>query len=203
MAITKSDPAARAVTGIRIALAVGGILAVIVGLLVLVWPAKTAMVVTVLVAIYAIAGGLVYAGLGIGSKTKGGWARLGHVLLGIVYIVAGVIAFMNLGATTVALAFLLGLLVGVMWIIEGIVSLSTLADASSRGWTVVFALLSIVAGILMLFAPTWGIALLYSLLGISLVVLGVIQVIRALAFGKAKKRRSGITEDTTSVSIRN
>jgi len=174
----------RSTTGIRVALAVGGILAVIIGILILAWPAKTAMVITVLVAIYAVTAGLIYTGIGIGSKTKGGWARVGHIVLGVLFVIAGIIAFLYLGATTAALAFLLGLLVGMMWIIEGIVSLSTLGDASSRGWTVFFAVLSIVAGIVLLFAPIWGIVVLFTLLGISLVVLGIIQVVRAIAFGR-------------------
>lgn len=182
--LQKSDSAQRAVTGIRIMFAIAGILAAIVGILILAWPGKTAMVITVLVAIYAITVGAVYAGLGIWSKSKGGWARVGNVVLGLVFIAAGIIAMLNLGATTLALAFLLGLIVGIMWIVQGVVSLSTLGDASSRGWTVFFALLSIVAGILMLFSSMWGIELLYWLLGISLVVLGVIQIVRAITFGK-------------------
>ena len=59
-----------AVNGIRTALGIGGVLAVIVGILILVWPGKTAMVVTVIIAIYAIAAGLVYAGLGIFTKNR-------------------------------------------------------------------------------------------------------------------------------------
>ena len=65
-----------AVNGIRTALGIGGVLAVIVGILILVWPGRTAAVVTAIIAIYAIAAGLVYAGLGIFSKAKGGWSRL-------------------------------------------------------------------------------------------------------------------------------
>ena len=74
-----------AVNGIRTALGIGGVLAVIVGILILAWPGKTAMVVTAIIAIYAIVAGLVYAGLGIFAKTKGGWARVGHIALGVLF----------------------------------------------------------------------------------------------------------------------
>ena len=70
-----------AVNGIRTALGIGGVLAVIVGILILVWPGKTAMVVAAIIAIYAIAAGLVYAGLGIFSKNKGGWVRVDGVVV--------------------------------------------------------------------------------------------------------------------------
>lgn len=169
---------------IRTALGVGGLLAVITGILILVWPGKTAMVVTAIIAIYAIASGLAYAGLGIFAKHKGGWARVGHILLGLLFIVAGVIAFTNLGATALWLAAFLGILVGIMWIIEGVVALSTLSLAPSKGWTIFFAILSIVAGVVLLFSPVFGAAVLWWLLGISAVVLGAIQIGRAFTFGK-------------------
>jgi uncharacterized membrane protein HdeD (DUF308 family) len=89
-----------------------------------VWPGKTAMVVAAIIAIYAIAAGLVYAGLGIFAAGKGGWSRIGHVPLGVLFIIAGIVAT-NLGATAAWLAAFLGILVGIMWIIEGVVSLST------------------------------------------------------------------------------
>lgn len=173
-----------AVNGIRTALGIGGILSVIAGILILVWPGQSAMVITAIVAIYAIAAGLVYAGLGIFSKTRGGWSRVGHIALGILFIIAGIVAFLNLGAATVWLAAFVGILVGILWIIEGVVSLSTLNDAASKGWTVFFAIVSLIAGIFLLFNAVTGAAILWWILGISLIVLGIIQIVRAFSFGK-------------------
>ena len=179
---TASEAEKSAVNGIRTALGIGGVLAVIVGILVLVWPGKTAAVVTAIIAIYAIAAGLVYAGLGIFSKTKGGWARVGHIVLGILFIIAGIVALLNLGQATAWLALFLGILVGIMWIVEGIVALSTLGDAASKVWSIIFAILSIIAGIILLFSPIWGAAVLWWLLGIALIVLGIINIVRAFTF---------------------
>jgi uncharacterized membrane protein HdeD (DUF308 family) len=173
-----------AVNGIRTALGIGGVLSVIIGILILAWPDKTAMVVTAIIAIYAIAAGLVYAGLGIFSKTKGGWSRVGHIALGVLFIIAGIVAFLNLGAATLWLALFIGVAVGILWIIEGVVALSTLGEASSKGWTVFFAIVSILAGIVLLFSPVWGAEVLWWLLGIALIVLGIIQIVRAFSFGK-------------------
>ena len=86
-------------------------------------------------------------------------------LLGILFIIAGIVAFLNLGAATAWLAVFLGILVGILWIVEGIVALSTLGDAASKGWTVFFAIISIIAGIVLLFSPIWGAAVLWWLLG--------------------------------------
>jgi uncharacterized membrane protein HdeD (DUF308 family) len=171
-----------AVNGIRTAFGVGGLIALIVGILILVWPAKTAAVVTAIIAIYAIAGGLVYAGLGIFSKSMGGWARIGHIILGVIFIIAGIIAFLNLGQATVWLAVFLGILVGIMWIVEGIVALTALGSANSKGWSIFFAIISIIAGIVLLFSPLWGAAVLWWLLGIALIVLGIVQIVRAFTW---------------------
>lgn len=181
---TESSVERTATNGIRTALGIGGVLSIILGILILVWPGKTAMVVAAIIAIYAIAAGLVYAGLGIFSAGKGGWARVGHIALGVLFIVAGVVAFANLGATTAWLAIFLGILVGIMWIVEGIVALSTLGSAGSKGWTIFFAIISIIAGITLLFSPLWGALVLWWLLGISAVVMGVVQLVRAFTFGK-------------------
>jgi len=170
--------------GIRTTLGISGVLALLLGILILVWPDRTAMVAVAIVAVYAIAAGLVYAGLGIFSAQKGGWARVGHIVLGVLFVIAGIVAFINLPAATAWFGVFIGVLVGIMWIIEGIVSLTTLELAASKGWTIFFAILSIVAGIVLLFAPLWGAVTLWWLLGISAIVLGVVQIIRAFTFGK-------------------
>jgi uncharacterized membrane protein HdeD (DUF308 family) len=172
-----------AVTGIRTALGIGGAIALIVGILILVWPGKTAVVVTAIVAVYAIVSGLVYAGLGIFSKTLGGWARVGHIVLGLVFIAAGIIAFANLGETTVFLAVFVGIFIGITWIVEGVVALTTLGGSGSKGWTIFFAIVSLIAGVMLLFSPLY-VAILWIFVGASLIVLGIIQIIRAFTFGK-------------------
>lgn len=182
--ITDTDFGARATDTLRAAFGISGILALLAGVAILVWPGKTAVVVAGIVAIYAIATGLAYAALGLFSRTRGGWARVGHVVLGLIFIVAGVVAFANLTATAVWLAAFLGILVGILWIMEGVVSLSTLGASSSRGWTILFAVLSIIAGIILLLAPVLFSAVLWLLIGIGAVVLGIVNIVRAFTFGR-------------------
>lgn len=173
-----------AISGIRIALGIAGALAIIAGLLILFQPARAAFVVTAILGVYAIAAGLVYAGLGIFASGKTGWARVGHIVLGVLLIVAGIVAFANLAATTALLAVFVAVFVGIGWIIEGVVSLSTLGDQKSKVWTVVFAIISIVAGVYLLFTPLVGAIVLLWVLGIVLLVMGVLNLVRAFSFGK-------------------
>ena len=51
-------------TGARAARGFGGVLAVVIGILILLWPERTASVATALIAVYAIGAGVVYAAVG-------------------------------------------------------------------------------------------------------------------------------------------
>ena len=172
-----------AVTAVRTALGISGVLSLIVGILILVWPGRTAEVAVGIIAVYVIIAGLVYAGLGVFSRSLGGWARVGHIVLGVLFVIAGIVAFANLAAATAWFAVFLGLLIGILWIVEGIVSLTTLGGTPSKGWTIFFAIISIIAGIVLLFSPLY-VAILWLFIGIALIVLGIFQIVRAFTFGK-------------------
>lgn len=168
----------------RVALGIGGLLALVVGVLILVWPDKSAMAVTALIAAYAFIAGIVYIGLGIFATGKGGWVRTGYIALGAVFVIGGIITFANLQATTLWLTILVGILVGILWIVEGIAALMSLRNKQRKAWTIVFAVLSLVAGVVLLFSPLF-IATIWWLLGGLLAILGVIQIVRAFRYGKA------------------
>lgn len=183
---TESSAEKSAINGVRTALGIGGVLAILAGLFIIFQPANAAFFVTVIIAIYAIVAGLVYAGLGIFTRDKGGWARVGHIALGVLFIIAGIVALANLQQTTAWLAVFIAILVGILWIVEGIVSLSTLGDARSKVWSIIFAIVSIIAGLYLLFNAFLGAAVLWWLLGIALVVLGIINIVRAFTFGRGE-----------------
>lgn len=170
--------------GIRTALGIGGLVSLVVGILILAWPSKTAMVVAGIIAVYAAIAGVVNLAIGIFSRRLGRWPRVGYSLLGLAFLIAAALAFANLGATAAGLAILLGILVGIVWIIEGIVGLTMVGDAPSKMWTILYAIVSIVAGIAVLSWPLWGAAVLWLLLGLSLAILGVVQLVRAFRFGR-------------------
>lgn len=182
---------------VRISLAVSGALALIAGIVLLVWPVKSAVIVTGIFASYLIIGGLVYAGLGIFSSSKGGWTRIGHIVLGLFYVVAGAIAFANLGAAAATLAVVVVVFIGISWVFDGVVSLTLLGSDGSRVWTFLYAVLSIFAGIYVLFNVLAAGIVLWIFLGIALVVLGVVQIVRAITLGRdAKAVSSALRGDT-------
>lgn len=172
----------------RIVLLIVGILALLTGIAILGWPEKVAQLMVGVIAAYLIFAGLTYLGLGLFARSKGGWARAGHLLLGLLYIAAGGFLFFNLATATLGLATLLAIIVGVLWIIDGLISLSLLGPARSRAWTLIYAILSILGGIAVLLAPLFAALLLWWIFGITLVLLGIVQIVRALVIGRVLRR---------------
>ena len=174
--------------GLRTAILISSIVAIVFGLVMLIWPVKSAFAVTILIAIYAIAAGLLQLASGITSKGLTGWTRAGLILLGILFLASGVVAFFNLGASTLLLAVMVTTFIGISWIFEGVVSLTSLrigspavpgSDRAHKGWTIFFAIVSILAGAFVIFSPVLSAVWMWLFLGVSLVVTGIIGIFRA------------------------
>ena len=61
---------------VRGAIGVSGAVSLIIGVLILVWPVKTAVVVAGIIAVYAVIAGVVNLAIGIFSRRIGGWATV-------------------------------------------------------------------------------------------------------------------------------
>ena len=71
---------------------------------------------------------------------------------------------------------------------EGVMALAESDRGGSRWFAIVLGILSILAGIVVLFLPLESLAVLVIYGGIFLVVLGAIQIVRAFAFGRGRPR---------------
>lgn len=163
---------------LRSHIGINGLLSLIAGLLILFWPGRSAAVVTILIGISFAMIGLFYIITSISASDESGWGRFGHLLLGALYLVAGIFSFINLAATTTYLFLFIGIFVGITWLVEGFTAFGMVQYSTSKGWTIFSAILSVLAGLSLLFTPFLGAAFLWILLGISLVVLGAIKIIR-------------------------
>lgn len=134
--------------------------------------------------VYAIVQGISYAAIGLFSRQRSAGARLGSVLLALLFIAAGVILLANLRVSTAFFAAFIAIAVGVLWIIEGVVSLAYLGAASSKVWTAIFTVISILAGITIVASPLWSAVVLWWFVGATLLVLGIVQIVRAITFPK-------------------
>lgn len=166
---------------------VTGIVSLIAGIVILIWPFKSALAITVIIAVYALVAGVVNVALAVSSKGLGGWLRVGIALVGVLFIVSAFVAFANLASTTVLLAAFVAVMLGVSWVVDGVVSLfslgapqrSSVPGSRSKGWTIAFAIISILAGAVVLLSPLLTAVWLWLFIGVSLVVFGVVQIVRA------------------------
>ncbi|WP_022892126.1 HdeD family acid-resistance protein [Agromyces subbeticus] len=169
---------------IRATLGISGVVALIFGLFITFAPEKTAVALAWLFGLYFLIAGIAYIGLGIFSKGISGGARALDIILGVLFVIGGIVVLANPSESAVFLGIFLGVLIGVLWIVEGLAALAQSSDSGSKAWAIFFGILSIVAGIVLLFSPLWGAVFLFWFAGISLIVLGIVQIVRAFTFGR-------------------
>nr|WP_079105148.1 DUF308 domain-containing protein [Streptomyces prasinopilosus] len=155
------------------------------GVLVLVWPEGTLHVLAVLVGLYLLVTGAFRFVAVFGREEPG--ERLPGLLLAVLYVLAGVLCLRHPLQTVAALS----LIVGVVWLVSGILTLYTALaarDLPHRGVVLGVALLGIVAGIVVLALPAESARALTRLLGLWLVLLGLAEAAVALAWRAALGR---------------
>ncbi|MEU2280919.1 HdeD family acid-resistance protein [Streptomyces sp. NPDC013178] len=155
------------------------------GVLVLVWPDETLHVLAVLIGLYLLVTGAFRFVSSFGRHEHG--ERLGGLLVAVLYVLAGVLCLRNPLQTITALS----LIVGIVWLVSGVVALHTALaakDLPHRGFVLAAAVISIVAGIVVLALPTESARALTRLLGLWLVLLGVFEAVVAFAWRAAVRR---------------
>lgn len=182
-----TDLSKSSINTIRATLGIAGSLALIFGILITFWPKDSVIVLTWIVGLYFLVAGIAYLGLGIFSRGISGGSRALDIILGLLFAIGGLIVLFNPSDSAVVIGVFLGILIGILWIVEGVVTLVQSGDAPSRGWAIFFGLLGIVAGIIVLFSPLWGAVFLFWFAGIALIVLGIVQIVRAFTFGRGVK----------------
>lgn len=190
MSDTEASLLKRGANNLRVTLGVIGLFTAVLGLLILLYPVKSGaivmQVVAAIAAAYAIIAGIAYLGNSLFSKTLRPWARVGNILLGLLYLLGGIVLLTNLTAAAEVLAIFIVVTIGVLWIFEGIIVLTTLGESRSKGWSVFYGLISIVSGVLLIVLPLVGIVALWWLAGVTMLVLGIVQIVRAFSIKPQK-----------------
>jgi uncharacterized membrane protein HdeD (DUF308 family) len=160
-----------------------GILAVILGGLVLAWPGITIVIAAIFFGAYLLVAGIAQVIFAFSLHVSAG----GRVLLfisGAAALILAVLCFRSLEESILLLA----IWVGVGFIFRGVATaVSAISDPTlpGRGWEIFIGVISLVAGIVMLASPFESIATLTIVVGIWLIVLGVFEVVSAFGIRKA------------------
>jgi uncharacterized membrane protein HdeD (DUF308 family) len=154
------------------------VLAIVLGVLMLFNVDGTLKVVAFLVGLQFLVVGIVSVIRAFATKEIDGGQRVLYGILGVLGIIAGVIAMKNPGLTVGVLAILLGAL----WLVQGIIEFfGSLGDPGlpDRGWRIFGGLITAIAGAIILFWPAPSVAVLAWVAGLWLVIYGVIGVFQA------------------------
>ena len=155
-----------------------GLLAVILGVVILVWPGKSLLGAAVLFGVYLVVSGLILVFLAFSLPLAAGGSRFLYFLAGAASIVLGILAFRHFGEGYAVL--LLAIWVAVGFIFQGVSSVAAAVSHPGfpgRGWAIFFGVISLIAGIVVLAYPFDSIYTLMLVVGIWLIVLGVAEII--------------------------
>ena len=172
---------------VRTAYAIIGIAALALGICLLVWPGATLKVACIVLGIYFLVSGIVRIVSSIVEVgLPGGWRVLG-ILVGIILVVGGVVVLKNVTISTAMLAVMFTLIVGIGWIMEGVMSLVESWQVQGSGWAIAYGIISILAGFVLLCMPIASTVWLIVFGGCAMIVMGVFAIIRAFTFGRVSK----------------
>ena len=151
-----------------------GILAVIVGITAVAWPGVTILALVILFAIYAFMAAGLQAARAFRSRAAG--PVLGHLLLGVVDLVAGVIAL----AWPVPTAFVLVIVVAAWALVGGFAEVfagfGSGETAGMRAMFILSGLVSVAFGVLLFARPGVGVLTLALLFGLYSLIYGFSQI---------------------------
>ena len=156
-----------------------GVLAIILGVLMLVWPGKTVLVATVLFGLSLLVFGGAQLFIAMAAELSGAGRAL-LFISGAVSVILAVLTFRYFGQPFAILLF--AIYIGISFIVRGIattVAAISGTETSGRGWDIFFGIVSVLAGIVVLLLPLTSIVTLAVVTGACLVVLGVFEVVSA------------------------
>ncbi|MGW5572716.1 HdeD family acid-resistance protein [Nocardia thailandica] len=162
-----------------------GILAVILGVIVLVWPGPTLLVAGILFGVYMVVSGifqLIAAFTHVPTSL-----RVLSFISGVLSLVIGIFCFRD-DLTSV---LLLGLWIGISWLFRGVTVLfAALSEPSydGRGWQIFYGVISAVAGVILIVWPIGSLSTLVVVVGIFLIVIGVMEVVTAFGVRSDAKK---------------
>ena len=155
------------------AMVVVGVVTVILGLVVALHPTGSLNVIAVLLGVLLVISGIFDLVRAFDSSES---HRVWLGIAGLLLVVIGVVLIRHLNLTVA----LVGLVIGITWIVQGLAALATAfsgGPGERRGWWIFFGLISLIAGIVVIAVPTTSVTVLAVLVGIWFIITGLMQII--------------------------
>jgi uncharacterized membrane protein HdeD (DUF308 family) len=166
---------------------IGGVLAILLGIVLLIWPDSTLLVLAALLGIWLVVLGIVRIADAVTGRELGGASRGFVTLAGAIYIAAGIVVLSNLHASLKFIA----LLIGLIWIFSGvseiIAGFTRVRGRSAKFGTILLGLVNAALGVVVLIWPGITLIVLVWITAIWLIAIGLVQLYIAWQAGKAAK----------------
>jgi uncharacterized membrane protein HdeD (DUF308 family) len=171
-------------------LLVRAVLAVALGLVALIWPGITLVILAWAFGIYAAIDGITQIIDGIRRRTQPRWWL--SLLLGLLGLVAGAVALVWPGMTAIVLAILVGAWAVVTGVGEVFAAVRQLRSERRGGLLLLAGVLSVVAGVLILVWPVPGAIVLALLIGWFSMLYGIVLAVLAMQLRSAAQSPPGL-----------
>ncbi|NMD57533.1 MULTISPECIES: HdeD family acid-resistance protein [Tsukamurella] len=161
-----------------------GVLSIVLGVIIAVWPGPTTLVVGILFGVFLLLTGAFQVIAGLLGETQ---HRVLTVISGALALVLGVSCFRDDVVDSVAI---LGIWIGVSWIFSGVTSIVIgISDKQlpNRVWVVILGILSLAGGAVLIAYP-FSVEVLVLVAGIWAVAIGIVQVISAFQLRSTAKQ---------------
>ncbi len=161
-----------------------GITSLLVGIVAVIWPGKTIVVVALLLAVYLIVSGIFQLIRGFGSGLSGGMRAL--------LFIGGILSLV-LGLLMIRSAFqaveILAIFVGIAFLFRGFGSIfQAVEQKEGRGWNIFGGILMLIGGVVVLEWPGISLATLTWVMGIWMIVGGIFEIVAAFMLRSAAKK---------------
>ena len=169
---------------------VSGILSLIVGILVLVWPGKSVLVAAVAFGIYLLITGAAQVIFAFALHVSAG-SRILLFISGAASLILAVLAFRHFGEGYAVL--LLAIWIGIGFIFRGVATtVSAISDPGlpGRGWSIFLGVITLLAGIIVLASPFPSIVTLAIVAGVWFVIIGIFEIVSSFGIRNASKSLS-------------
>ena len=173
-----------------------GILAVITGIIALAWPSVTVLALVILFAVYAFMAAGLQAARAFSSRKAG--PVLGHLLLGLVDLAAGVIALVWPKPTALVLVIVVAAWALVGGFFEVFAAFQSGETAGTRTLFILGGLVSILFGVLLFARPGVGAVTLALLFGLFALIYGVSQITTGIELRRTGKTLNSVREDVAA-----
>jgi uncharacterized membrane protein HdeD (DUF308 family) len=177
-------PAASAVANAWQATVVLGVVTLVLGLIVTFFPSASLNAIAVLFGLLMIVSGLFHLIRVFGSNEA---HRVWLGISGLLLVVIGVVLLRHLHLTV----GLIGLVIGISWIVQGVTALIVSFSGGSRegrGWWIFFGIFSLIGGIVIVAVPTESVKVLAVLIGIWFIIQGLFEIAGGLRIRQAVRR---------------